>query len=103
MQEFAAFKWCDDAVLEWPRRRDDARLIKRDRGYDRIRASCKNQSPRPDTNLTLRVVCLQEVEFETQGQRATNALVMCLPHGSLTLCRAYCAIEIAAQQLGTTF
>ena len=24
VQEFAAFKWCDDAVLDWPRRRDAA-------------------------------------------------------------------------------
>ena len=22
VQEFAAFRWCDDAVLDWPRRRD---------------------------------------------------------------------------------
>ena len=51
VQEFAAFKWCDDAVLDWPRRRDALAQTLR-----QIAQHCD-------------VVCLQEVEFEKEGDK----------------------------------
>ncbi|CAH0376852.1 unnamed protein product [Pelagomonas calceolata] len=51
IQEFAAFKWCDDAVLEWPRRRDALAQTLR-----QIPQDCD-------------VICLQEVEFEKEGDK----------------------------------
>ena len=64
VQEFAAFKWCDDAVLDWARRREALATT-----LGQIAQHCD-------------VVCLQEVEFE---KTATSA---CHRRGSLTLCRA---------------
>ena len=51
VQEFAAFKWCDDAVLEWPRRRDA------------LATTLRLMAQYSD------VVCLQEVEFEKDGDK----------------------------------
>ena len=51
VQEFAAFKWCDDAVLEWPRRRDA------------LATTLRQIAQYSD------VVCLQEVEFEKDGDK----------------------------------
>ena len=51
VQEFAAFKWCEDSVLEWPRRRDALATTLRE-----IAQHCD-------------VVCLQEVEFEKDGDK----------------------------------
>ena len=53
VQEFAAFRWCDDAVLDWSRRRDA--LLQT---LGQIAQNCERA---PD------VICLQEVEFEKQG------------------------------------
>ena len=49
VQPFAAFAWCDDAVLEWPRRRDA------------LAKTLRQIAQRCD------VVCLQEVEFGKDG------------------------------------
>jgi len=49
VQPFAAFAWCDDAVLDWPRRRDALAKTLR-----QIAQQCD-------------VVCLQEVEFAKEG------------------------------------
>jgi endonuclease/exonuclease/phosphatase family metal-dependent hydrolase len=51
VQEFAAFKWCDDAVLDWRRRRDALATSLR-----QIAQHCD-------------VICLQEVEFEKDGDK----------------------------------
>ena len=53
VQEFAAFRWCDDAVLDWPRRRDALT-----QALGQIAQNCERA---PD------VICLQEVEFEKSG------------------------------------
>ncbi len=55
VQEFAAFRWCDDAVLDWPRRRDA--LVQT---LGQIAQNCERA---PD------VICLQEVEFEKHGDK----------------------------------
>ena len=51
IQEFAAFKWCDDAILDWQRRRGAITQI-----LTYIRHDCD-------------VICLQEVEFEKEGDK----------------------------------
>ena len=51
VQEFAAFRWCDDAVLAWQRRRSALVQI-----LTWIAQRCD-------------VVCLQEVEFEKHGDK----------------------------------
>ena len=51
VQEFAAFRWCDDAILDWQRRRGAITQI-----LTYIRHDCD-------------VICLQEVEFEKEGDK----------------------------------
>ena len=51
VQEFAAFRWCDDAILDWQRRRGAITQI-----LTYIRHDCD-------------VICLQEVEFEKDGDK----------------------------------
>ena len=55
VQEFAAFRWCDDAVLDWSQRRDALAQT-----LGQIAQNCERA---PD------VVCLQEVEFEKDGDK----------------------------------
>ena len=55
VQEFAAFRWCDDAVLDWPRRRDALT-----QALGQIAQNCERA---PD------VICLQEVEFSKEGDK----------------------------------
>ena len=51
VQEFAAFRWCDDAILDWQRRRGAITQI-----LTYIRHDCD-------------AICLQEVEFEKEGDK----------------------------------
>ena len=55
VQEFAAFRWCDDAVLDWSTRRDALTQT-----LGQIAQNCERA---PD------VICLQEVEFEKHGDK----------------------------------
>jgi len=55
VQEFAAFRWCDDAVLDWSTRRNALAQT-----LGQIAQNCERA---PD------VVCLQEVEFSKEGDK----------------------------------
>ena len=55
VQEFAAFRWCDDAVLDWPTRRNALT-----QALGQIAQNCERA---PD------VICLQEVEFSKEGDK----------------------------------